>query len=953
MPLTKITAKQINYNQGNASSVTRIASDKLKETVSILDFGAHSTTEAGYSSFDSTEAFQTALDNNNRVLVPSGIYRTTAPIVMQRYGQELIGVNGTYQSQILADHLLGPVINIINGAAKVENLFVDASASRRAGADNTLNCGILIGKIPTSSSISALPLAYQANLHASYSSTAGNFTSCLVQRTIVNRQPGAGVVMAGGGANTRFEQVSANYCKSYGFLFDDGSYLARAVALLDRAGIITLDDCRAVECGGAGLNLSAHFSGTSFRIIINNMELFDNAWNTTLAAYDDAQAVLRGQNIIFNGCGFSDNRYAATTMADGGPRTAKSNYGDGVRVLGLSSQIEFNNCRYLQLSRDGYIEGVVESPTLGVYVRDGYSAPVPVKSVGWEVTSYVSGVDITLSDRSNYITPVHSASSGVVTVAGIKSERPGAISLPSDAAAFIAACASGGKISIPAGTYNLTLTAGIALGANTKLEGAGIGATILNIVPSSTAYMNLFSLSDYTSIKGLTINWTPPVGSSGMSLFSFGNGSNILVDSISANLGVTQTGYVQGSVAGVQNAPNHLFAINGNASNVVIRNSHFKNFKFGILKTSVATFINTEWSFLNNIFENYYAPAVTFNTPSGKWDNCKVIGNTFKNSLAYTISSYEHAGGIAGGLDSGRFIFSENIFVGSGEGLHFEEGATEVIVSNNVFSMSDCPIYFIDNNVGGVWRTPTKFIIDGNTLTRSGSSTSIGGDLCGIYIVPTIAAGTSGTVSSAKHMIISNNIISGFDAGIITDDGAPYVIISDNYIIDCTVGIQGIIANANIQGNTFTNCATGVSATSRGGLIGANTFIACTKPLDDTTNTYFAAMSGWEIVYPALTLPGSTVSTVVVLPIGYRIEGEATLVLQCSLAYARRLGVVTLSYDGTTLTATPKVTAGAGNVLTPSFVKVGNDLCLSIHNGDPTANIVSLKVSFRGTYAEN
>jgi len=54
-------ASLIGFLQSGTGAVTRTAQDKLDElVVSVLDFGAHSTTESGYSTFDSTAAITAA-----------------------------------------------------------------------------------------------------------------------------------------------------------------------------------------------------------------------------------------------------------------------------------------------------------------------------------------------------------------------------------------------------------------------------------------------------------------------------------------------------------------------------------------------------------------------------------------------------------------------------------------------------------------------------------------------------------------------------------------------------------------------------------------------------------------------------------------------------------------------------------------------------------------------------
>lgn len=87
MALTKVTDKQVTYKQGAVGSVVRNLGDKLRECVSVKDFGA-----VGDGVTDDTEAIQAAInycqDNIKALYFPSNnvsqVYRITSTLVVSK-----------------------------------------------------------------------------------------------------------------------------------------------------------------------------------------------------------------------------------------------------------------------------------------------------------------------------------------------------------------------------------------------------------------------------------------------------------------------------------------------------------------------------------------------------------------------------------------------------------------------------------------------------------------------------------------------------------------------------------------------------------------------------------------------------------------------------------------------------------------------------------------------------
>lgn len=81
---------KFNFTQAGAGAVKRLGLDKFAECISVKDFGAHTTNEPGYSTFDSTAAIQATIEaveamsvssqGKPRIYFPGGTYLITSTI---------------------------------------------------------------------------------------------------------------------------------------------------------------------------------------------------------------------------------------------------------------------------------------------------------------------------------------------------------------------------------------------------------------------------------------------------------------------------------------------------------------------------------------------------------------------------------------------------------------------------------------------------------------------------------------------------------------------------------------------------------------------------------------------------------------------------------------------------------------------------------------------------------
>ena len=104
MPQTKPTSEQVTFLQAGTGATQRTALAKLRDTVSVKDFGAvgdgNISTGAGT---DNTAAFQAAINNsgaNAAIYVPPGIYKLASQVTIPS-GKTIFGTSG-YSTILLA-----------------------------------------------------------------------------------------------------------------------------------------------------------------------------------------------------------------------------------------------------------------------------------------------------------------------------------------------------------------------------------------------------------------------------------------------------------------------------------------------------------------------------------------------------------------------------------------------------------------------------------------------------------------------------------------------------------------------------------------------------------------------------------------------------------------------------------------------------------------------------------
>ena len=150
-PMTSISSDLVTYNEGDTEAVTTTVQAKLRQTVSVMDFGA-----VGDGTTDDTAAIQNALTANNgniSIYFPRGVYIITSTILIpQNHATKMYGDG--FNGQEVTNPVQGTVIKwagTSNGTMFSSNVSGGANTSSliirdmRFDGNNIASIGMIIG----------------------------------------------------------------------------------------------------------------------------------------------------------------------------------------------------------------------------------------------------------------------------------------------------------------------------------------------------------------------------------------------------------------------------------------------------------------------------------------------------------------------------------------------------------------------------------------------------------------------------------------------------------------------------------------------------------------------------------------------------------------------------------------------------------------------------------------
>jgi hypothetical protein len=268
------------------SSTARSLENRFADVVNVLDFGAHSITEPGYGTFDSTTEIQNAITaaNGGTVFFPKGTYLTSATLLCDTIGTSIIG-DSAGVATISATHTTGAVIKFTRRFSNIKNIAITSSGSR-AAATNTTGFGV------------------QFECEDVPDSTTIRMQACVCENVSVQNQPGTAFYWVGpANQGSVMQSCYANANRGHGFVQDRGQLSGRTNLALT-SGCMTIDTCLFYFNLGNGLavgNPSETQGNAAVRIIVDNCEFSQNASDAAIR-FSNTQIYLDGTNHEVRSC---------------------------------------------------------------------------------------------------------------------------------------------------------------------------------------------------------------------------------------------------------------------------------------------------------------------------------------------------------------------------------------------------------------------------------------------------------------------------------------------------------------------------------------------------------------------------------------------------------------------------------------------------------------------------
>lgn len=340
------------FTQAGAGAVARWLNDKVKEVVSVKDFGA-----VGNGVADDTVAIQAAITYANtgkgNVYFPPGKYLYGTTITLTEHSSSIIGAGGgncvnsspaTDAPTILVYSGTGPAIRVKGMNVKLEDFRLTSDTARAALSFDITKPGIRIEPDDTSTA---------------------RADRCQINNVRVDAQPGDGILTVGPVTATQINDCDVIYVKGFGIRLDAGNYTGLTRTNQHYPGLIDINRCRTYFCGGHGIAISNPLTTTQanmgIRINISQLDSFGNGETTGImyAAGDGNfyDTWIFGEQINISTCGIAGTKGVAMTVEQLG----------GLWVAGRD--ISVNNCRFVETKQPIYWGYVAAQPSTGLEVN--------------------------------------------------------------------------------------------------------------------------------------------------------------------------------------------------------------------------------------------------------------------------------------------------------------------------------------------------------------------------------------------------------------------------------------------------------------------------------------------------------------------------------------------------------------------------------------------------------
>lgn len=382
-----VDASQVSYTPAGAGAVTTNVQAKLRQTVSVKDFGA-----VGDGIVNDTSAIQAAIDslsNYSMLVFPPGNYKIGQVIFD---GISNLAVSAYGARFILTGNSAGFVVKGVCSGIYVQGGVIVGDGVNRDASPSTAQIGWLFGN------------------------EAGAYVQNVFVQDVVVDAANIGFKFAagtgGGSGNTNYVKIQRCQTKDivglvggigYGFQFSQASNSV-------------ISDCVAINCGRHGIYFA---EGRNYAA--TNCVIRDHRSTVYTAAYRVAFSISRSRNVAVSNCVF-DNCYDGTIEVDVDTQgTAPDNVSIGTAITnctflnssladirigtvpaidGIVYDVTINNCAMVRASGNGISSIVIEG---GERVKitdnfiDGSSAAANFRAITLNATSgaaYTNDVEI-------------------------------------------------------------------------------------------------------------------------------------------------------------------------------------------------------------------------------------------------------------------------------------------------------------------------------------------------------------------------------------------------------------------------------------------------------------------------------------------------------------------------------------------------------------------------------
>lgn len=355
-------ANNITYTPAGVGAVASNVQTKLRESVSVKDFGAVGDGVADdYAAFLAAETYMLTSGRRGAILVPPGTYNLSQTLLMRGLSIGLEGEAGQTCTILQGTHTSGPVVHLQGDRSFIKGFEITSDATRMAGAAGD-NYGLLLETADTPGS---------------------ELVGARVEGVYVRKQPNSNIMLSGPQySGSIIEWRSEDSQNGHGLQLDNGT--ARSRTNKGILGNIEIGLGNIYDNDGHAILLGNDDDGISNRVIRPHIYQCDMGRNALAAGSrkSTAQIWAYSSNGIIEQSGVNGADGVGTPVTNG-----MQLHGPNWNVRNVRMLVSLNNA----ISFDEFISSIPTSGVVdGLYcLQTGTTDLNPAIAVQPAVTGYV------------------------------------------------------------------------------------------------------------------------------------------------------------------------------------------------------------------------------------------------------------------------------------------------------------------------------------------------------------------------------------------------------------------------------------------------------------------------------------------------------------------------------------------------------------------------------------